>query len=159
MNISSQGLELIKRFEGFHLNAYLDPIGIPTIGYGTIVINGKPVTMGMTVTEEQAREYLFDDIQKFEDFVHDLVNVSLTQEQFDALVSFTYNLGPTNLKKSTLLRLLNAGKYEEAQPQFLRWNRAGNKVLRGLTRRRLAEAALFGPMTSSQMVKIYNLDV
>jgi lysozyme len=159
MNISSQGLELIKRFEGFHLDAYLDPVQIPTIGYGTIIIDGKPVRMGMTITKEQAEAYLYADIQKFEDFVNRLVTVSLSQEQFDALVSFTYNLGPTNLRKSTLLRLLNQGRYEEAQPQFLRWNRAGNKVLRGLTRRRLAEAALFGPMTAQQMIKIYNLDV
>lgn len=159
MNISKQGLELIKKFEGLHLTAYLDPVGIPTIGYGTIIIDGKPVKMGTTITEEQAEKYLFDDVQKFENYVNQLVNVPLSQEQFDALVSFTYNLGPSNLKRSTLLRILNQGRYEEAQPQFLRWNRAGGKVLRGLTRRRLAEAALFGPMSASDMVRIYKLDV
>ena len=159
MNISNQGLELIKRFEGLHLKAYLDPVGIPTIGYGTIVIAGKPVRMGTTITEAQAVEYLRADIDKFEDYVNQLVNVPLTQEQFDACVSFVYNLGPTNFKKSTLLRLLNAGRYEEAQPQFLRWNKAGGKVLRGLTRRRLAEAALFGPMSAAQLTAIYRLDV
>lgn len=159
MNISKQGLELIKKFEGLHLTAYLDPVGIPTIGYGTIIIEGKPVKMGTTITEELAEKYLFDDVQKFENYVNQLVNVPLSQEQFDALVSFTYNLGPTNLKRSTLLRMLNQGRYEEAQPQFLRWNRAGGKVLRGLTRRRLAEAALFGPMSASDMVRLYKLDV
>lgn len=159
MNISTHGLELIKRFEGLHLQAYLDPVGIPTIGYGTIIMNGSPVRMGTVITEEQAESLLYSDVQKFENYVNQLVNVPLTQEQFDALVSFTYNLGPTNLKKSTLLRLLNRRMYEEAQPQFLRWNRAGGKVLRGLTRRRLAEAALFGPMSAQQMIEAYNLSV
>ena len=159
MNISKQGLELIKRFEGLHLVAYLDPVKIPTIGYGTIVIDGKPVRLGTTITQAQAEAYLYADIQKFEDHVNQLLNVPVSQEQFDALVSFVYNLGPTNFRKSTLLRLLNQGRYEEAQPQFLRWNRAGGHVLRGLTRRRLAEAALFGPMTAQQMIKIYKLDV
>lgn len=159
MNISNQGLELIKRFEGLHLTAYLDPVGIPTIGYGTIVIAGKPVRMGTTITEAQAVEYLRSDIDKFEDYVNQYVNVPLTQEQFDACVSFVYNLGPTNFKKSTLLRLINSGRMEEAQPQFLRWNKAGGRVLRGLTRRRLAEAALFGPMSAAQLTAIYRLDV
>lgn len=159
MNISKQGLELIKRFEGLHLQAYLDPVDIPTIGYGTIVIDGKPVRMGTTCTEAQAEAYLISDVRKFEAYVQQYVNVPLTQEQFDALVSFTYNLGPTNLKNSTLLRLLNQGRYEEAQPQFLRWNKAGGKVLKGLTRRRLAEAALFGPMSAQQLTRAYKLDV
>lgn len=159
MNISNQGLELIKRFEGLHLNAYLDPVGIPTIGYGTIIIAGKPVSMGTTITEAQADAFLRADIDKFANYINQLVNVPLTQEQFDACVSFVYNLGPTNFKKSTLLRLLNNGRYEEAQPQFLRWNKAGGKVLRGLTRRRLAEAALFGPMSAAQLTEIYRLDV
>ena len=159
MNISEQGLGLIKQFEGLHLQAYLDPVNIPTIGYGTIIIAGKPVRMGTTITEAQAEAYLEEDISTFVTFVNKLVNVPLSQEQFDACVSFVYNLGPNNFKSSTLLRLLNQGRYDEAQPQFLRWNKAGGRVLRGLTRRRLAEAALFGPMSAAQMVKIYQLDV
>lgn len=159
MKISKQGMELIKRFEGLHLVSYLDPVKIPTIGYGTIIIKGKPVTLGMKITMAQAEEFIQADIAVFEGWVNRLVVAKLSQEQFDALVSFTYNLGPTNLRKSTLLRLINQSRHDEAQPQFLRWNRADGEVLRGLTRRRLAEAALWGPMTAQQMVKIYKLDV
>lgn len=159
MNISPQGLELIKRFEGLHLKAYIDPVGIPTIGYGTIVANGRPVKMGMIINERQAEEFLYADIQRFEDAVNQYLNVPVSQEQFDALVSFVYNLGPGNFRSSTLLKLINQKRLVEAQPQFLRWNRAGGKVLKGLTRRRLAEAALFGPMTASQMVKAFRLVV
>jgi lysozyme len=159
MNISPQGLAMIKQFEGFSLKAYLDPVQIPTIGYGTIAIHGRPVKMGMVITEAQASEYLLADLQKFEDAVNQAVNVPLTQEQFDALVSFTYNLGPGNLRASTLLKMINAGRLEEAQPQFLRWNRAGGKVFKGLTRRRLAEAALFGPRSASELIRMYRLVV
>lgn len=159
MNISPQGLGLIKRFEGLHLKTYIDPVGIPTIGYGTTVANGRPVKMGMTITEEEAEEFLYADLQRFEDYVNQALLVPVSQEQFDALVSFVYNLGPTNFRNSTLLRLINQGRFAEAQPQFLRWNRAGGKILKGLTRRRLAEAALFGPMTATQMIRAFNLDV
>lgn len=159
MNISEQGLQLIKRFEGLHLKTYIDPVGIPTIGYGTIVANGRPIKMGMTITEQQAEDFLYADLQRFEDYVNQALHVPVSQEQFDALVSFVYNLGPTNFRKSTLLRLINQGRYAEAQPQFLRWNRAGGTVLKGLTRRRLAEAALFGPMTASEMISAFKLAV
>lgn len=159
MNISTQGLDLIKSFEGLHLQAYLDPIGIPTIGYGTTIIDGKPVVMGTTITEAKATQCLHDDLQKFEAFVNELVNVPVSQCQFDALLSFTYNLGPTNLKKSTLLKKLNAGLYKEIQEQFLVWNKAGGKVFKGLTRRRLAEAVLFGPLDRSTLISQFNLDV
>lgn len=159
MNISPQGLALIKQFEGLCLKAYLDPIGIPTIGYGTISIRGKAVKMGMVCTEAQASSWLLEDIQRFENAVNQAVDVPLTQEQFDALVSFTYNLGAGNLRKSTLLRMINARRMVEAQPQFLRWNRAGGKVFKGLTRRRLAEAALFGPHSASELVRLYRLVV
>lgn len=159
MRTSAQGLDLIKRFEGLHLHAYLDPVQIPTIGYGTIMIAGKPVKMGMVITEEQAGQYITADLHRFEDAVNTSVDVPLTQEQFDALVSFTYNLGVSNFKKSTLLTLLNQSRYEEAQPQFLRWNRAGGVVFKGLSRRRLAEAALFGPRSSPELVRLYHLVV
>lgn len=159
MNISTQGLELIKSFEGLHLQAYLDPIGIPTIGYGTTIIDGKPVAMGMTIDEAKATACLKADCAKFEDFVNDLVNVPVSQKQFDALMSFTYNLGPGNLKKSTLLKKLNAGLYDEIQEQFLVWNKAGGKVYKGLTRRRLAEAVLFGPLSREELINRYGLAV
>lgn len=159
MNISPQGLALIKRFEGLHLKAYVDPVGIPTIGYGTIVANGRPVKIGMKITEAQAEEFLYADLQRFERYVDEYVNVPLSQEKYDAVLSFVYNLGPTNFRKSTLLRLINAKKFAEAQPQFLRWNRAGGRVLKGLTRRRLAEAALFGPMSATDLIRAFKLVV
>lgn len=158
MHTSPDGIALIKMFEGLRLKAYKDAIGIPTIGFGTTVVDGQPVKMGTTITEERAEDYLKIDLRRFEDGVRFAVSAPLTQRQYDALVSFSYNLGVGNLKKSTLLRLINAGKYEEAQVQFLRWNRAGGKVLRGLTRRRLDEAVLFGgPMSREEMIESFNL--
>ncbi len=155
MITSKEGKDLIKKFESLRLNAYKDPVGIVTIGWGTTRINGRPVQMGQKITIEQAELYFSEDLKEFENYVRDLVEVPLTQRQFDALVSFTYNLGPTNLRNSTLLRLLNARNYNGAQGQFLRWNRAGGKVLRGLTRRRVAEAVLFGPLSYDELVAIY----
>lgn len=159
MITSKAGRDLIKKFEALKLVGYLDPIGIPTIGWGTTIIDGRAVRVGERITLEKAEACFTKDLAKFENFVRDLVNVPLTQPQFDALVSFTYNLGPTNLKKSTLLRLINQGRLREAQPQFLRWNRAGGRVLKGLTRRRLAEAVLFGPMTKEELIVAYKLVV
>lgn len=141
---SSDGIDLIKSFEGLELDAYADPIGIPTIGYGTIKYpDGSKVELGDSCTEDEAVEYLTHDLVTFENAVNKLVKVDINQKIFDALVCFTYNLGETNLKSSTLLKLLNAKKYSEVVPQFLRWNKAGGKVLKGLTRRRQAESDLF----------------
>jgi lysozyme len=159
MITSTAGRNLIKKFESLRLTGYLDAIGIPTIGYGTTIMEGREVRVGEHITEEEAERFFAKDLAKFENFVRDLVTVPLTQPQFDALVSFTYNLGPTNLRKSTLLRLLNSGRIKEAQGQFLRWNRAGGKVLKGLTRRRLAEAVLFGPLSAEQLIAMYKLVV
>lgn len=142
--ISNNGLDLIKRFEGYSEVTYFDPIGIPTIGYGTIRVNGKPVTMGMSCTKEDAecwlREHITEVAQKSLD---KSVKVVLGQNQEDALLSFIYNVGAKNFENSTLLRLLNEGKYVESAQQLLRWNRAGGKVLDGLTKRRQAEMELF----------------
>ena len=132
MKISQKGLDLIKNFEGLELKAYKDSVGILTIGYGS---TGSHVKSGMTITAEQAEELLKQDVSRFEKGVNDLVKVSLTQNQFDALVSFSFNLGLGNLKSSTLLKKLNASDYTGAVNEFLRWNRAGGKVLNGLTRR------------------------
>lgn len=159
MVTSKAGRDLIKKFEALRLEGYLDAIGIPTIGWGTTIMEGRAVRVGERITLEQAEEFFAKDLATFENYVRDLVNVPLTQPQFDALVSFTYNLGPTNLRKSTLLKLINQGRLKEAQPQFLRWNRAANKVLKGLTRRRLAEAVLFGPMPAQDLIAIYKLVV
>ena len=139
MNISQEGIALIKRFEGCELEAYLDSVGIPTIAYGRI----KNVRMGDTCTQEQAESWLEEELPEYEGYINDLVKVDLTQCQFDALCSWVYNLGPNNLKESTLLRVLNEGDYSSVPAEIKRWNKAGGKVLEGLVRRREAEALLF----------------
>lgn len=139
MKISQEGLSLIKKFEGCELKAYHCAAGVPTIGYGST----HGVTMDMEITQEEADELLMDDVSKFEEAVTRAVKVPLEQNQYDALVSWTFNLGPSNLSSSTMLRVLNEGKYEEVPAQIKRWNKAGGKVLQGLIRRREAEALLF----------------
>ena len=140
MKISQKGVDLIKSFEGLELKAYKDSVGVLTIGWGS---TGSHVTVGMTITKEQAEKLLKKDLERFEKGVSDLVKVPLNQNQFDALVSFSFNLGLGSLKSSTLLKKLNSSDYSGAANEILRWNRAGNKVLAGLTRRRLAEKELF----------------
>jgi len=139
MKISQEGLALIKKFEGCELKAYHCAAGVPTIGYGST----HGVTMDMEITQEEADELLMDDVSKFEEAVTKAVKVPLEQNQYDALVSWTFNLGPSNLSSSTMLRVLNEGNYEEVPAQIKRWNKAGGKVLQGLIRRREAEALLF----------------
>ncbi|HDT2122885.1 TPA: lysozyme [Enterobacter roggenkampii] len=144
MQTSDKGIALIKQFEGCKLTAYQDSVGVWTIGYGwTQPVDGKPIRAGMTIKQETAERLLKTGLVNYEIDVSRLVKVSLTQGQFDALVSFTYNLGARSLSTSTLLRKLNAGDYAGAADEFLRWNKAGGKVLNGLTRRREAERALF----------------
>jgi lysozyme len=139
MKISETGLHLIKSFEGLKLTAYLCPANVWTIGYGTT----KGVKAGQAITAAKADELLAADVRQFEDAVNDAVTVNLTQGQFDALVAFAYNVGAQALRKSTLLKLLNAGDAAGAAKQFSRWNKAGGKVLTGLVRRREAERKLF----------------
>lgn len=139
MKIGSKGLSLIKGFEGFRSQAYLDTGNVPTIGYGTT----RGVKMGQTITKEQAETALIRDVQSAEKSVTQLVKVKLTQDQFDALVSFVYNLGHGNFSGSTLLSLLNQGHYSAVAPQLLRWNRDNGRIIDGLTRRRKAEGDLF----------------
>lgn len=144
MQTSDKGIALIKQFEGCKLTAYQDSVGVWTIGYGwTQPVDGKPIRAGMTIKQEAAERLLKTGLVSYESDVSRLVKVGLTQGQFDALVSFTYNLGARALSTSTLLRKLNAGDYAGAADEFLRWNKAGGKVLNGLTRRREAERALF----------------
>lgn len=144
MQTSDKGIALIKQFEGCKLTAYQDSVGVWTIGYGwTQPVDGKPIRAGMTIKQETAERLLKTGLVSYEIDVSRLVKVGLTQGQFDALVSFTYNLGVRSLSTSTLLRKLNAGDYAGAADEFLRWNKAGGKVLNGLTRRREAERALF----------------
>jgi|TARA_R110000868_G_scaffold381300_1_gene647679 lysozyme len=143
MKISIEGIALIKKFEGCRLESYLCAAGVPTIGYGST----KLVEMGMTITQEGAEELLLKDIAEFEEFVLEASEMPLSQHQFDALVSWTYNLGPSNLNASTMLKVLNKGAYEDVPAQIKRWNKAtvnGQRVvLDGLVRRREAEALLF----------------
>ncbi|MGG7716481.1 lysozyme [Klebsiella aerogenes] len=144
MQTSEKGIALVKQFEGCKLTAYQDSVGVWTIGYGwTQPVDGKPIRAGMTIKQETAERLLKTGLVSYESDASRLVKVSLTQGQFDALVSFTYNLGARSLSTSTLLRKLNAGDYAGAADEFLRWNKAGGKVLNGLTRRREAERALF----------------
>lgn len=147
MRISEKGTALIKQFEGCSLTAYPDPGtgGEPwTIGYGwTSPVDGKPVKRGMTIDQATAERLLKTGIVSYENDVSKLVKVRLTQSQFDALVSFAYNLGARALSTSTLLRKLNAGDYAGAADEFLRWNKAGGKVMPGLTNRRKAERDVF----------------
>lgn len=131
--------EIIKRYEGLRLEAYLCPAGVWTIGYG----HTRGVKPGDKCTKEQANDYLLDDLRDAENAVNVMVKSSLNQNQFDALVSFVYNLGSGNFKDSTLLRKLNERDYLGAANEFKRWNKAGGKVLNGLIKRRESEANLF----------------
>jgi lysozyme len=139
MKTSDKGRELIKAFEGLRLEAYKCAAGVWTIGYG----HTRGVNQGQKITQQQADDYLIEDLEIFENGVSRLVTVSLNQDQFDALVSFAFNLGIGALSKSTLLKKLNAGKYEEVGDEFLKWVMAGGKRRLGLVRRRKQEKNLF----------------
>jgi lysozyme len=140
--INKAGVDLIQQFEGLRLKAYPDPAtgGEPwTIGFG----HTGGVKPGDVITREQADQFLFNDLRRFEQAVDHLCHYC-TDNQFAALVAFAFNVGVENLRQSTLRRLHNERKYELAQQQFSRWNKANRKVMAGLTRRRAAEAALYG---------------
>ena len=139
MNLGYKGTKLLKYFEGCKLTAYQDSVGVWTIGYG----HTKGVYDGMTITQEEAEQMLLSELEEYEGYVEKYVTVPLTQNQFDALVVWVYNLGPTNFRNSTLLKELNAGNYNAAGQEITRWNKAGGKVLAGLVKRREAEAQLF----------------
>ncbi len=143
MEISQEGVSLIKKFEGCELEAYKCSAGVWTIGYGRT----KNVEEGDTCTQEQADQWLHEELPVYGAYVSDAVLVPLNQNEFDALVAWTYNLGPTNLNDSTMLKVLNDNKKEEVPHQMRKWNKArvnGEKVvLPGLERRRQAESLLF----------------
>ncbi|WP_353161960.1 lysozyme [Acinetobacter guillouiae] len=143
MKISNTGINLIRGFEDLRLKAYDDGVGVWTIGYGTTAINGVAVKKGDTCTVDQAKSYMAQDLKKFESAVNTAVKVTLNQNQFDALVSLTYNIGIGAFKSSTLLKKLNAKDYKGAAEQFPRWNRGGGRVLNGLVKRRKIEMELF----------------
>jgi lysozyme len=139
MNISKEGLSLIKKFEGCELEAYLCPAGVWTIGYG----HTKDVKEGDKINRDEADYLLQEEMIEYESYINDFVEVPLNQNQFDALCSWVYNLGPTNLKNSTMLRVLNEEKYADVPQEIKRWNKAGGEVLDGLIKRREAEAKMF----------------
>ncbi|MDY6216670.1 lysozyme [Actinobacillus porcinus] len=148
LKTSQKGIELIKKFEGCKLTAYRDSVGVWTIGFG----HTKDVKADMVITAEQAEQFLKDDMVHFEYGVNKLLKTlktTVTQNQFDALISFAFNLGLGNLRKSTLAKKLyvmqqnDRDSVQDVADEFPRWNKAGGQVLTGLTKRRNAERALF----------------
>ena len=139
MQLSKTGIELLKHFEGCELKAYQDSVGVWTIGYG----HTKGIYEGLEITQSEAEKMLVDELPEYEGYITDKVVPMLQQHEYDALVCWVYNLGPTNLSSSTLLKRLNAGEFKDVPFQMKRWDKAGGQPLLGLTRRRNAEALLF----------------
>lgn len=137
--ISDTCVSLVKTFEGFRADAYKCPAGVWTIGYG----HTEDVKPGDKITEPQAAYLLRKELEEFSVKVDKLLK-KVSQNQFDALVSFAYNVGVSALGGSTLLKKHNAGDYDAAKDEFLKWNKAAGKELAGLTKRRLHESALYG---------------
>ena len=137
METSKTGIELIKKYEGLRLQAYRCPAGKLTIGYGH---TGEDVKPGMTVNKEMAEWLLKEDLMVRERAINKLVKITLTQNQFDALISFVYNVGVRNFETSTLLKLINQNRMESAAEEFVKWNK---RKLPGITKRRSEEKALF----------------
>lgn len=140
MHISDKAVALIKQFEGLRLSAYVDIAGFRTIGYGHKLTTAETFT---TLTEQQADDILIRDVAIAEAVVTRMVRVPLTQGQFDALVDFVFNLGAGRLASSTLLRLLNAAKYDDAAQQLLLWDHSGGHEVAGLRERREIEYQLW----------------
>ena len=144
LKVSTAGINLICSFEGLRLNAYDDGGGVWTIGYGTTIYpNGIKVKRGDTYTLVQAKAYMTHDLKKFESAVNTAVVVPINQNQFDALVSLTYNIGIKAFKNSTLLKKLNVGDIRGAAAQFDVWNKDNGRVVQGLVNRRAVERKLF----------------
>jgi len=139
MKVSQECIDLVKFFEGFESKAYLCPASVWTIGYGRT----KNVQEGDMVNELQAERDLLEELEEFAKQVQNTVKIDLKQNEFDALTSWTYNLGVGNLQSSTLLKKLNSGDKNSVPSEMVRWNKAAGKVLAGLTRRREAEAKLW----------------
>lgn len=139
MNTSKAGVDLIKHFEGFQEHAYLCSAGVPTLGYG----HTSSVKLGQTITKLGAENLLKMDLFPCEHAVKGLVTRPLTQNQFDALISFIFNLGEGAFSKSTLLKRINESKDSEASMEFLKWVNAGGRPLEGLAKRRKAESYMY----------------
>ena len=144
MKINAAGLALIKRWEGLRLTAYQDSVGVWTIGYGHTAEAGPPEPKAnMKITEKEANDILTRDLGQYERAVTKAISVAPTSNQFAAMVSLCYNIGPTNFAKSSVVRRMNEGNSKAAADAFLLWNKAGGKVLKGLTARREDEKKLF----------------
>ena len=139
MKVSDKGLALIKEFEGCKLTAYKDSVGVWTIGYG----HTRSARQGMVITQAQADELLALDVAAHAAGVYKALQVKLEQHQFDAVVSLAFNVGVSAVRNSTLMKMINRGDVKPAAAQFDRWNKAGGKVLAGLTRRRAAERKMY----------------
>ncbi len=139
MHISDEGISLVKKFEGCKLEAYQCAAGVWTCGYGST----RGVQKGDIWSMEKAETMLIDELEEYGNHVEELVTIPLNQCQFDALTSWCFNLGPTNLKNSTMIQVLNQGDYEGVPYQIKRWNKVNGQVSDGLIRRREAEALLF----------------
>lgn len=140
MTINDKGLSLIKQFEGLSLTVYKDAVGLATVGWGHM---DRGMAVGSTISLDEANRLLRDDLKMTEDGIGRLLTVSVTSNEFSALVCFAFNVGLANLKSSTLLRKVNSGDSKAAADEFQRWNRAAGRVLAGLTKRREAERQLF----------------
>ena len=157
MQLSAEGLELIKRSEGFRGQRYIDVAGFPTIGYGHRIV--PPESFPNGVSEAQAANLLVEDVSAAELAIGRLVKVALTQGQFDALVDFCFNLGAGRLAKSTLLRCLNAGRYAAAAEQLLLWDLAGRGSESGIEGRREAELRLWKSAAQSEASRRLNIEI
>lgn len=150
MKISQKGIDLIKLYEGCKLFAYRDSVGVVTIGYG----HTKDVKMGQAITQKQAEDFLREDIVSVEKFLN-LLGINFTQNQFDALCSWTFNLGIGNLKSSTMCKKMMTGASdEEVTDQLIKWHNAGGKPLLGLMKRRAAEANMFLGFVRYEVIKV-----
>jgi len=154
MNISEHGIKLLALWEGLKTHIYLDAVKLPTIGVGhlltkkeldckVIIINNVCIDIAKEITKEQALQLFYQDLQGFVKNVNNKVTVKLNQNQFDTLVSFSFNIGVTAFNNSTLLKKLNNGEYKEVSTQLKRWNKAQGKVIAGLINRRNKEIALW----------------
>lgn len=141
MQISPNGLRFLMENEGVVLHIYRDAAGLPTIGCGHLIQKGENFTNG--ITHSQALDLLRDDLTRFEDVVNSKVTVDLTQNQYDALVAFSFNVGVGAFMKSTLLKKLNSGDYDAVPAQLRVWTKAGGKTLAGLVNRREKEIELW----------------
>ena len=152
MDLNDATMTLIESFEGFEPKWYSDPVGVKTIGYGHTDAAGEPKyakSKSLTLTRVEARELLRRDLKQYADAVTAAVKVPLNGNQYGALVSWTYNVGASAMRGSTLIKKLNAGNYADVPAELAKWNKAKGKVLKGLTRRRDAEAALFAQKPAS----------